>query len=229
MHDFSIAKRYIIYVAGLFLLSLGVVLIVRSALGTTPISSINYVVSINTPLSLGTCTFAINMLLILGQFLILGHRCTRVDAVEILLQIPFSFIFSAFIDANMYLTRSFVPQNYLISFAALALGCLTQALGVTLELKPNVSKMSAEAFVAYAAERFNKPFGRLKVIFDLSLVSTAIVVSLCFSGRIEGVREGSLIAAASTGALVTLLSRHIITRRNASAAAHALRHILPHT
>ena len=54
MHDFSIAKRYIIYVAGLFLLSLGVVLIVRSALGTTPISSINYVVSINTPLSLGT-------------------------------------------------------------------------------------------------------------------------------------------------------------------------------
>ena len=84
MHDLSIAKRYIIYVAGLFLLSLGVVLIVRSALGTTPISSINYVVSINTPLSLGTCTFAINMLLILGQFLILGHRCTRVDAVEIL-------------------------------------------------------------------------------------------------------------------------------------------------
>lgn len=227
MHDFSIAKRYIIYVAGLFLLSLGVVLIVRSALGTTPISSINYVVSINTPLSLGTCTFAINMLLILGQFLILGHRCTRVDAVEILLQIPFSFIFSAFIDANMYLTRSFVPSSYLISLAALALGCITQALGVTLELKPNVSKMSAEDFVAYAANRFNKPFGRLKVIFDLSLVSTAIVVSLCFSGRIEGVREGSLIAAASTGILVTLLSRHIITRRNASAAALALRHILP--
>ncbi len=63
----SIIKRYLVFVLGLYFLAAGVVLIVRSALGTTPISSINYVMSLNTPLTLGTCTFIINMLLIVGS------------------------------------------------------------------------------------------------------------------------------------------------------------------
>lgn len=62
----SMFKRYLVFVAGLYFLAAGVVLIVRSALGTTPISSVNYVMSLNTPLTLGTCTFIINMLLIVG-------------------------------------------------------------------------------------------------------------------------------------------------------------------
>lgn len=71
-------KRYLVFVAGLYSLAAGVVLIVRSALGTTPISSVNYVMSLNTPLTLGTCTFIINMLLIVGQFwLVRGRAVVR--------------------------------------------------------------------------------------------------------------------------------------------------------
>lgn len=64
----DVFKRYLVFVIGLYFLAAGIVLIVRSALGTTPISSVNYVLSLNSPLSLGTCTFLINMLLIMGQF-----------------------------------------------------------------------------------------------------------------------------------------------------------------
>lgn len=64
----DVFKRYLVFVIGLYFLAAGIVLIIRSALGTTPISSINYVLSLNSPLSLGTCTFIINMVLILGQF-----------------------------------------------------------------------------------------------------------------------------------------------------------------
>ena len=70
----SMFKRYLVFVAGLYFLAAGVVLIVRSALGTTPISSVNYVMSLNTPLTLGTCTFIINMLLIVGQFWLVRGR-----------------------------------------------------------------------------------------------------------------------------------------------------------
>ncbi len=105
------AWRYLMFVFGLYFLSAGVVLIVRSALGTTPISSVNYVMSLNSPLSLGVCTFLINMLLIVGQFWLIRERRSRQDTVEILLQIPFSFLFAAFIDLNMALTRGLVPAN----------------------------------------------------------------------------------------------------------------------
>lgn len=209
----DLLKRYSVFVLGLYFLAAGVVLIVRSALGTTPISSINYVVSLNTPLTLGTCTFIINMLLILGQFwLVRGDRHSR-DTVEILLQIPFSFIFSAFIDLNMLLTEGVTPAHYWISLALLAAGCVVQAIGIVLEIKPHVAMMSAEAFVKYASRRYDKEFGRLKVWFDISLVSCAVLVSLMFTHTVEGVREGSLIAAASTGYIVSFLNNKIMTRR----------------
>ena len=51
----EIFKRYLVFVIGLYFLAAGIVLIIRSALGTTPISSINYVLSMNSPLTLGTC------------------------------------------------------------------------------------------------------------------------------------------------------------------------------
>ena len=107
----EIFKRYLVFVIGLYFLAAGIVLIIRSALGTTPISSINYVLSLNSPLSLGTCTFIINMVLILGQFWLIRKNRTRQDIIEILLQLPFSFIFSAFIDFNMMLTSELHPAK----------------------------------------------------------------------------------------------------------------------
>ncbi len=95
----NLVFRYFIFVLGLYFLSLGVVLIVLSSLGTTPISSVNYVLSLNTPLTLGTATFIINMLLIIGQFWLIRGVGGKKDVFEILLQIPFSLIFSFFIIA----------------------------------------------------------------------------------------------------------------------------------
>lgn len=207
--------RYITFIVGLYFLSLGIVFIVTSTLGTTPISSVNYVVTLHTPISLGTATFLINVLLIIGQFWLIraGHG-TRKDRVEILLQLPFSLLFAIFIDLNMALAGSIEPTSYPMALALLGAGCISQAVGVVLELKPNVAIMSAEGFVKYAARRYNKDFGRLKVIFDVTLVSSALLLGLACSGHIEGVREGTVIAALSTGFIVSFLSRHTFTRAN---------------
>lgn len=215
----TIIIRYLTFIAGLYFLSLGIVLIVASTLGTTPISSVNYVVTLHTPITLGTATFLINVLLIAGQFwLIRSGLGTRKDRIEILLQLPFSLVFSIFIDINMAFIGSIEPTSYPMALAMLGAGCLSQATGVVLELKPNVAIMSAEGFVKYAARRYNKDFGRLKVIFDVVLVSSALLLGIACSGHIEGVREGTVIAALSTGFIVSFLSRHVFTRA-------ALRHL----
>ena len=44
----ELLKKYSVFILGLYFLAVGIVLIVRSALGTTPISSVNYVLSLNT-------------------------------------------------------------------------------------------------------------------------------------------------------------------------------------
>ncbi len=169
--------------------------------------------SLNTPLSLGTWTFIVNVLLILGQFWLIRKDRSRQDTIEILLQIPFSCIFSAFIDFNMALTSNLHPSGYGMSMALLLTGCLIQSIGVVLEIKPKVAMMSAEAFVKYASRCYNKEFGKFKVYFDVTLVTLAVLISLMFTQGIEGIREGSLIAACITGYIVSFLNQKIMTKK----------------
>lgn len=214
MEKESLIKRYLVFIAGLYFLAMGISLIVHSSLGTTPISSMNYVLSINTSLSLGTWTFIVNLLMIIIQlWLASGKYGTRKDTIEILLQIPFSFIFSAFIDLNMILIRNLVPSNYGMAVGILLAGCIIQSIGVVLEIKPKAAMMSAEGLVKYIARRCNKKFGSVKVYVDITLVSLAILISLAFTMRIEGVREGSVIAACITGYIVNFLNYKVMTRK----------------
>ena len=64
-------KRYIIFLIGLFINSLGVSLITKADLGTSPISSIPYVLSLNFPMTLGQFTILFSILLIVIQLFIL--------------------------------------------------------------------------------------------------------------------------------------------------------------
>ncbi|WP_147639122.1 YczE/YyaS/YitT family protein [Alistipes sp.] len=208
----KLAGRYLVFIAGLYFLAAGIVLILRSSLGTTPISSVNYVLSLHSPLTLGACTFLLNTLLIAGQFWFVRDRRTRRDTVEILLQLPFSLLFGLFIDCNMALTQNLRPQHYAASVALLLAGCLVQAIGVVLEIKPRVAMMSAEGFVKYGSKRYDKDFGKFKVGFDITLVAAATLLSLALARQVDGVREGTVAAACLTGYIVSFLNRKIMTR-----------------
>lgn len=202
--------RYAVFIIGLYFLTLGVVLIIRSSLGTSPISSFSYVLSLNTPLTLGMATFILNMILVAGQFWFIRGIGSRRDYMEIVMQIPFSLVFSAFLDINMYFLRGMSPGSYAGALALLAVGCIVQAFGVALEIKPNVMAMSGEGFVKYAARRFGKDFGRIKVMVDVGLVLLAVVTSLVMTHSIIGVREGTVVAALGVGLLVSFINRHLM-------------------
>ncbi len=204
--------RYAVFIIGLYFLTLGVVLIIRSSLGTSPISSFSYVLSLNTPLTLGMATFLLNMMLIGGQFWFLRGIGTRRDYMEIMMQIPFSLLFSVFLDLNMWMLKWMTPPSYIWSLTLLAVGCLIQAFGVVLEMKPNVVAMSGEGFVKYASRRFGKDFGRVKVMTDVGLVLLAVVTSLVMAHKIIGVREGTVVAALGVGLLVSLINTRLINR-----------------
>ena len=60
-------KRYLIFLVGLFVNSLGVSLITKANLGTSPISSIPYVLSLNFPFTLGNFTIFFSIFLIVLQ------------------------------------------------------------------------------------------------------------------------------------------------------------------
>ena len=100
------AKRYAIFAIGLFINSLGVSFITTADLGTSPISSIPYVLSLNAPPSLGQFTILFNLLIVLVQLPILKKQFQW----EHWLQVPVTLLFGWFIDLTMVPLATIAPD-----------------------------------------------------------------------------------------------------------------------
>ena len=196
-------KRYIVFLIGLFINSLGVSLITKANLGTSPISSIPYVLSLNFPFTLGQFTIAFSLLLILIQLIILRRNFKA----EHLLQIPISILFGYFIDLTMVMLFFVNPQTYLSSVVYLLVGCVILGFGVYTEVLANVAMLPGESFVRAVSYTWKTEFGSTKVAFDVSLTVIAAVLSLLFAHRLDGVREGTIIAALLVGFIARLFGR----------------------
>lgn len=185
------AKRYLVFLIGLFINSLGVSLITKAELGTSPISSIPYVLSLNFPLTLGQFTILFSLLLIVLQLVILGRNF----APEHALQIPVSVAFGWFIDLCMSLLWFIQPEVYLMEVVYLLIGCAILAVGVYMEMLADVVMLPGESFVRAVVFRWHTEFGLTKVCFDVSMAVIASALSLALSHALLGVREGTVAAA----------------------------------
>ena len=188
-------KRYIIFLIGLFINSLGVSLITKANLGTSPISSIPYVLSLNFPLTLGNFTIIFSLLLIFLQLLILRKNFKP----EYYLQIPVSILFGYFIDFTMILMAFVQPESYPSKIIYLLIGCVILGFGVYIEVLADVVMLPGESFVRAIVQTWNREFGSTKVCFDVSMAVIAAVLSFVLAHRLDGVREGTVIAALLVG------------------------------
>ncbi|WP_035757625.1 YczE/YyaS/YitT family protein [Granulicoccus phenolivorans] len=195
--------RYGFFVVGIFLMSLGVALTVRAGIGTTPISSLPVVFSTAFPLSLGTTTVIINVLLIILQILLLRRDYPRFQ----LWQLPAGFLFGGLCDLSIWLTRGIEVHAYWAQLLVSVAGTLVLAVGVWMQVTPKVLNLPGEGAVIALCHVTGAEFGKVKVIFDWTLVALAAISSLLLMGRLEGVREGTVISAFLVGILVRFFSR----------------------
>ena len=198
-------KRYLIFLVGLFVNSLGVSLITKANLGTSPISSIPYVLSLNFPFTLGNFTIFFSIFLIVLQLIILRKNFKP----EHILQIPVSIIFGYFIDLTMLLFSWVNPEAYIMKIVYLLIGCLILGVGVYMEVLADVVMLPGESFVRAIVLTWKTNFGTTKICFDVSMAVIAAVLSFVFAGRLDGIREGTVIAALLVGFIARLIGKKL--------------------
>lgn len=198
-------KAYVVFLIGLFVNSLGVSLITKASLGTSPISSIPYVLSLNFPFTLGNFTIFFSIFLILLQILILRKNFK----LEHLLQIPVSIVFGYFIDLTMLMFFWVHPDSYLMKIVYLLLGCLILGFGVYMEVLADVVMLPGESFVRAIVLTWKTNFGTTKICFDVSMSVIAAILSFAFSGKLMGVREGTIIAALLVGYVARVFGKRL--------------------
>lgn len=199
-------RAYILFVIALAINAFGIAFITRALLGTSPITSITYVMSMFTSLTMGQWTIVLNLGFMVLELPFMRKADLKSDTVCYLLQIPTTLFFGSFIDVSMDALSWLQPEMYVLKIASLLLGCVILALGIALEVKANVAMAAGEYFVKAIARRLRTDFGYTKLGFDSSLVALSCIVSYAVMGTIQGVREGTVVAAIIVGPIVHFIS-----------------------
>ncbi|MDO4160468.1 MAG: cytidylate kinase family protein [Prevotellaceae bacterium] len=193
-------RRYFLFFVSVLINAFSVALITKALLGTSPISSIPYVLSLFTPLTMGQYTIYMSLVLILMQMTMMTRQEIIEKKFDLINQIPVCIVFGLFIDISMNVLLSWLsPELYLLKLLSLLVGCFLLGLGISLEVKADVTMVTGEYLVHVISKFTNKEFGFVKVCFDVSLVVIACILSLCFMDGIQGVREGTVAAALLVG------------------------------
>lgn len=199
-------ERLVWFSAGILINSFGIVLITKGALGTSQISSIPYVLSLQLPsISFGMFSFIMNMVYIVLQALLLRRQFKPIQ----LLQIVVNVVFSASIDVFMAMLSFYAPQQLFTRVLSAVAGCIVLAFGISVEVAPDLIMVPGEGIVAAISKVSGRRFGSVKVMFDVTLILIAALLSWLFFGNIVGVGVGTLLSAVSVGQFVNLINRHV--------------------
>lgn len=201
----ELIKRYIFLLAGLFVNGLGVSFITKAGLGTSPITSIPYTLSLSFTPTVGMFTLVFNIFLVILQVILLRRNFQ----LQNLLQLPIITLFSCFIDLTMSLLGFIQPETYVLKVISLVIGCLILGFGVFMEMVANVAMLPGEATVRAVSDVFSTDFGKTKIAFDSSMTVIAAILSFIMFRHLDGVREGTIVAAILVGFIARLFKKYI--------------------
>lgn len=185
-------------------MAFGVAFSIKGNLGTSPISSVPYAVSRFTPLTVGTATIVMHCVFIVIQIAVLRKKYQLIQ----LMQLPVAFFFGYLTDFAVWAVQGLPCVNYMQQWLACLVGILLVAIGVSMEVKAGVVVLAGEGVVLALCQVIPKAkFGYMKEGFDVTLVAAACVLSLLFTGQVQGVREGTVAAAVFVGLLAKQLGK----------------------
>lgn len=198
----QIVKNYVLFLIGLFIASMGVALSTKASLGTSPVASVPYSVSLlNHTLTFGWWLNVWSIIQILVQVALLRRKC---NPIEIIIQTILALVYGYLTDFSCSLISGIQANSYIIQFGLMILSCFVLGLGIWIQYKGGVAMLPGEAMNRAIHLISGKRYENIKIFFDVLYIVAAAVISWIFLGKLEGVREGSIIAAFLVGNIIKL-------------------------
>lgn len=204
----NLVLRIVVMVVGVLCIGLGIALAKHSGTGTSPISTFPAVCTEIAAkhgmgwLTMGMLTFVFNALYFVLEIVLMRREFGLVQ----LLQIPLFMLLSASVDVWLGLLAAVPLPNYPCQLLCLLVSIAVLGLGVHLCVRVNMLMTPGDASPVVIAYKTQLPFHRVKVIWDVSLMCGAALVSLLCLGQLVHVREGTIISALLVGNAVKVWS-----------------------
>ena len=214
----QVIKNYALFLIGLFIASMGVALSAKAGLGTSPVASVPYSVSlVNHTLTFGWWLNMWSVLQIAVQIALLRKKC---KPVEIIIQTVLAFVYGYLTDFSCKLISGLQANSYIMQFALMILSCFVLGFGIWIQFKGGVAMLPGEAMNRAISEVTGRKYENIKIFIDVLYIIVAAAICFIFIGKLEGVREGNIIAAVLIGNIIKLYNSlyNTLTRKKLQTA-----------
>lgn len=207
----NLKVRLPVYFIGLFIMTVGVAVSVKSNLGVSPVSSIPYTMTCVWGIEMGNATILFHCALVIIQILILRRRFKIIN----LFQIPVGIVFGKFTTLCNYLV-SFLPDpgNIVIKILMVVLSAVLVAIGIFFYVPVNIIPLAGEGCMGTISQVTGIEFAKVKIAFDCSMVIVSTVVCLVFIHSLGSVGIGTIISAFLVGMILGVMVRKFGARRD---------------
>lgn len=198
----NIKTRLIMYVIGLFIMTIGIALSVKSDLGVSPVSSIPYTMTCVWGIEMGIATVIFHTVLVLFQILILRRNFK----VKNLLQIAVGVLFGLFTSLCNYAV-TFIPDptNIIIRVIMVLISTVFVAFGIFLYVPVNIMPLAGEGIMQTISNITGIEFPKVKIGFDVTMVVVSLAVCLIFIHGLGSVGAGTIICSVLVGLVLGVI------------------------
>ena len=168
--------------ASVLIMAFGVIITVRSLQGVSPVSSLIYVMSEASGLTLGTMT------------------------VRVFSQLPYTVLYSVCMDLFDYVLASLGAETLAGQWGLVLAGCLLTSLAIAMEADANVSMLPDDGLMLAVHRATGIPLGRSIIVVNVVSVILAFVLSLALLRGLHGMGLGTVFMMVAQGYVVKALT-----------------------
>lgn len=195
-------------VVSVLVMSFGVVLTVKASMGASPIVSLPNVLSSVFGLSLGTMIFIVYSIFIIMEWAIIRDRGRILLTLS---QLPFSMLFSVFVDLIVWCLGSWEVSGPLEQWALIVVGTAIIGFGCVLEIDADISMLADDGLVLTISRATRVRLDKVMIIFDIVFVASAFIVSYAVFQDFVGVGWGTIFAGLTLGLFVRFFTKIVKT------------------
>ncbi|MCQ2416299.1 MAG: DUF6198 family protein [Oscillospiraceae bacterium] len=201
----AVIRSYGLFLIGLFIAAMGVALSAKAGLGTSPVASVPYSVSlVNHTITFGWWLNIWSVLQIATEVILLRSKC---KPSEIVIQTILAFVYGYLTDFSCSLLKNIHVESYGAQLLFMLLSCVVLGVGIWIQFLGNVAMLPGEAMNRAIAQVTGRRYENIKILFDVLYIAAAAVICFLFVGSLKGVREGSIIAAVLIGNIIKCCNR----------------------
>ena len=208
--------RLVAYLGGLFIMTAGIAVSVKSNLGVSPVSSIPYTITCVFGMEMGNATILFHVVLVLLQILLLRKNFKWINLCQVVVGIIFGK-FTTLCNSLVALlpsTDNMLPDNLAVRLVMMLGSTVLIACGIFFYLPANIMPLAGEGAMQAVSTITGIAFPKVKIGFDCSMVIISLVTCLIAIHSVGSVGIGTVMAAILVGFVLGLVTKAFGTWRD---------------